>query len=594
MRSRIQTFAVIITLLLSLVVIARATTIIENSGITTDKVDSPTYFWNGNNRTDAIANPIGFSSYIVDSLGSIYRIINQTTGQLDWQTTDGTLATNYAMANLTTGRTWNELVLLKGNFSLANVVVPSFTTVVIYGNLTKNANGPIFSLSSINNVVIDGGYWYGRNGTYAGSGIDIISSSSVTVKNVFMTNIYDYGLDIEHSDNLRILDSDFVTCAGDDDVSIHSSSNVLVDNCRSFNHTGWIVGASYSGFEIEDDSHYVTVSNCLAWAANDTTTNRQGFHLHVHAIGEASPSHVTFINDKSVGMGTSGFAAHGHINGVDLINGSDNRFVGCESDFAQYYGFQTQNAYNITIIGGSATNARHGTQGCGVFVGSNSTNTVVNGLTCSGNIADLKTYDTSAVDTVFEYCDLKSSQKIIDSGLRTITHQNSGYADPYTRAFWSVGGIDNNNALATAGRVYLVPIEVQFDCYINKIGIVWGTTCTGNVTLGLYPTSSGSPASQTLKVVSSDTIKSGTNIAQEISVTETFLAKGYYYLGVESNETTSICLRAANPSRFQGGSFLTYYYDVGGGYGTFTNPCPAVTASTSAISGGYIVISRIP
>ena len=526
--------------------------------------------------------------------GTNYRAYNGTLNTLFEAGTDATALCNHVLGNMTSGRNWRDSLVMKGSFSLANIVVPSHTSILVFGNLTKNANGPIFSISSVTDVQIDGGLWIGQNGVYSGSGIDITSSSTVTVQNLQMSSIYDYGLDIQHSDNLRILNDDFDACAGDDDVSIHSSSNVLVDNCRSFNHTGWIAGATYSGFEVEDDSRYVTISNCLAWAPNDTTTNRAGFHLHIHAVGESSPSHVTFINDKAIGMGSWGFVADGHINGVDLINGVDNRFVDCESDFTQYYGFRTQNTKNITIIGGSATNARHATQGCGVFVGSNSTNTVVNGLTCSGNAVDLKTYDTSDVDTVFEFCDLKSSLKIIDAGLRTVTHQNSGYADPYTRAFWSVGGIDNSNALATAGRVYLVPIEVQFDCYINKLGVVWGTTCTGNVTLGLYPTSSESPASQTLKVVSSDTIKSGTNKAQELTVTETFLAKGYYYLGVESNETTSICLRAANPSRFQGGSFLTYYYDVGGGYGTFTSPCPAVTASTSVISGGYIVISKIP
>jgi len=533
-------------------------------------------------------------SYLVGVLGNYYYFCNGTNGVLGGYSTNGKAVANNAFGNLTIGRTWPETIVFKGNFQLANVVVPSLTDVVIYGNLTKNANGPIFNVSSVTDVTIDGGIWSGRNGTYSGSGIDITLSSAVTVKNIVMSDVYDYGLDIQHSDNVRVLDCDFNACAGDDDVSIHSSSNVLVDRCHSFNHTGWIAGATYSGFEVDDDSHYVTISNCLAWAPNDTTTNRAGFHLHIHAVGESSPSHVTFINDKAIGMGSWGFVADGHINGVDLINGVDNRFVDCEADFTQYYGFRTQNAKNITIIGGSATNARHATQGCGVFVGSNSTNIVVNALTCSGNAVDMKIYDVSDVGTVFEYCDLKSAEKIWDDGLRTIIHHCSGYADPFTQLVYTVGEIDGSNALATAGRCFLVPIEIPFDCYINKLGVVWGATSTGNVTLCLYKSSSNSPGNQGLAVQTANTVKGSANNAQEISITETFLHAGVYFLGVESNETTSILLRAANPSRFNSGTYKAFYFDVGGGYGALPDPAPAVTASTTVISGGYVIISRLP
>jgi len=540
------------------------------------------------------------ATYIVGQYNSTHFYMQNHKGYglaaydgYEYMSSDASAVINYAIGNLTSGRTSKETVFLKGDFSLANILVPSYTNIIIYANLTKNGNGPIFSLSSVRDVSIDGGYYYGRNGTYSGSGIDIALSSTVTIKNIVMSDVYDYGLDIEHSDNLRILDSDFNACAGDDDVAIHSSTNILVDNCRSFNHTGWIAGAAYSGFEIEDDSRYVTISNCLAWAPNDTTTNRAGFHLHIHAVGESSPSHVTFINDKAVGMGSWGFRVDGHTNGVDLVNGADNRFVDCESDFVQYYGFSMQNAKNITIIGGSATNARHVTQGCGVFVGSNSTNVVVNGLTCSANRVDMKVYDVSDVDTVFEYCDLKSADKIWDDGLRTVIHHCSGYADPYTGLVYTVGGLTNNNAFGTANRTFLCPIEIPFDCYINKLGVSWAATATGNFYVGLYRSASLSPAGCVVVVQSGSTAKSGTYRSQEVSVTESFFKKGLYFLAVESDEAATTILRASNPTLFTGGTFITYYYSLTD-YGALSSPCPSVTASTTVISGGWVVISRVP
>ena len=504
----------------------------------------------------------------------------------------------YVFANLTSERTSKEKVVFKGTFIFWGSIKPYSYTVLdmTEANLTEmgGTNSPLAVINStVHDVEIIGGSW-NQNGISqsGGSGIDI-RGSNVDVRNIYMTNVCDYGLDVEHNENIRVLDSTFANCSGDDDISIHNSKNVLIDNVLSINHTGSLAGASYSGFEIEDGSQYVIVSNCIAWFPNQTMTNHFGFHLHINANDEPTPSHCKFIGDQAIGMGSHGFAVDGTAS--SWVNGSSNEFDDCESDFAYLYGFRFQNAANVTVRGGSATNARHATQGVGVFVGSNCQHITVSGLLCNNNpVCDLKVYDTTGVDTVFEYCDLQSPVKIIDAGLRTVRHHCSGIPDPFVQLVYTVGEIDGSNALGTAGRAYMIPIEIPIDCYISKLGVVWGTTSAGNVTLGLYKSNTYSPASQALMAQTADLAKASANNAQEGTITETFVQAGLYFLVVESSETTSIILRASNPSRFNGGTYKACYFDVGGGYGALPSTCPAVSWSSSTIAGGYVIISRVP
>jgi hypothetical protein len=538
------------------------------------------------------------ATYVVTGNGYRYYAYFGANNSLFVSSSNAITLSEYVFANLTSGRTCKEKVVFKGSFVFWGHLEPYSYTIIdmTEGNVTEmgGTNSPLAVINStVHDIEIIGGFW-NQNGTAqsGGSGIDI-RGSNVDVRNIWMTNVYDYGLDVEHNENIRILDSTFANCSGDDDVSIHNSRNVLIDHVLSINHTGSLAGASYSGFEIEDGSQYVIVSNSIAWFPNQTTTNHFGFHLHINANDEPTPSHCKFIGDQAIGMGSHGFAVDG--TATTPVNGSSNEFDDCESDFTYLYGFRFQNAVNVTVNGGSATNARHATQGVGVFIGSNCQHITIRGLTCNNNpVCDLKVYDTTGVDTVFEYCDLQSAVKIIDSGLRTVRHHCSGIPDPFVQLVYTVGGIDGSNALGTAGRAYLVPIEIPIDCYISKLGVVWGTTSTGNVTFGLYKTNTYSPGSQPLVAQTVDLAKASANNAQEGVITESFVQAGLYFLTVETSETTSVILRASNPSRFNGGTYKTCYFDVAGGYGALPSTCPAVSWSSSTIAGGYVIISRVP
>ena len=58
------------------------------------------------------------SSYIVEIDGSEIYMKDGTTGAEAWRSTNSSVVINCALGNLTSGRTWKERVLLKGNFSI--------------------------------------------------------------------------------------------------------------------------------------------------------------------------------------------------------------------------------------------------------------------------------------------------------------------------------------------------------------------------------------------------------------------------------------------------------------------------------------------
>jgi hypothetical protein len=97
------------------------------------------YFWlNGQNRTDTLAYPIEPVAYIVDySDGITARVKNCTSGQMDYQNSNQTLAIQYAFNHTDwTGAHGTQKVVLRGNFSLNYYPnVPAYSDIEIQGYL---------------------------------------------------------------------------------------------------------------------------------------------------------------------------------------------------------------------------------------------------------------------------------------------------------------------------------------------------------------------------------------------------------------------------------------------------------------------------
>lgn len=61
------------------------------------------FWWQGQNRTDLIANPTSEASYIVETDGTNTWMTNTSTGQRDWSSTDASAIFNACVGNLTNG-----------------------------------------------------------------------------------------------------------------------------------------------------------------------------------------------------------------------------------------------------------------------------------------------------------------------------------------------------------------------------------------------------------------------------------------------------------------------------------------------------------
>ena len=87
------------------------------------------FWYAGENRTDLIVNPTSEASYIVETDGTDTWMTNCSTGQRDATSTNASEIINWALGNLTSGRTWYEKVVLKGNFTIdSKIEIPDYTT----------------------------------------------------------------------------------------------------------------------------------------------------------------------------------------------------------------------------------------------------------------------------------------------------------------------------------------------------------------------------------------------------------------------------------------------------------------------------------
>lgn len=135
--------------------------------------------------------------------------------------------------------------------------------------------------------------------------------------------------------------------------------------------------------------------------------------------------------------------------------------------------------------------------------------------------------------------------------------------------------------LAVAGRVYLVPIELEEGTVMDALAFAVRGTAAGNVILGMYHDSGAiapkTPAGGALIAETPSTAVAGTFRVQEIEVTDAWLPPGLYWVAIESDGTTLTVTGHGDGEMDTGGTLRTYYYDRDGGYGALADPCPAVT-----------------
>lgn len=153
-----------------------------------------------------------------------------------------------------------------------------------------------------------------------------------------------------------------------------------------------------------------------------------------------------------------------------------------------------------------------------------------------------------------------------------------GYGLVYKRFWKPIYNSDVRPTVTTVtARVYLIPVEVLVRCTVDRIMVhQYEGTCVGNCIVGIYKdgTVVDIPDGGALVVESASVAKAGVNQKQLITIADTVLEPGLYWLAYESDEATTIITSErsvflVDPSHC--------YYDRGGGYGALTNPCPVTT-----------------
>ena len=147
------------------------------------------------------------------------------------------------------------------------------------------------------------------------------------------------------------------------------------------------------------------------------------------------------------------------------------------------------------------------------------------------------------------------------------------------------------NQAFTAGRVLLSEFEVASTMTVDQIVYIVGSTLSGSVTVGIYgPIATEETASgAALAVESASTAQGSINTSQAITITDTVLTKGRYYLALEGDNAAGTYQRIGNQTQVVGWG---QYYDRAGGYGALTNPCPTPTNTGSALPGIVLRIKQ--
>ena len=159
----------------------------------------------------------------------------------------------------------------------------------------------------------------------------------------------------------------------------------------------------------------------------------------------------------------------------------------------------------------------------------------------------------------------------------------SGPAKLYRRYLWGFQDFLPAASVATGliARVYLNPIEVPYRIEIDRLGYQVGLTSAGNIRMGLYRqgTVADTPDGGALVVESASEAQVAGNRIQSVIVPDTVLIPGLYYLAWQGDDATATFYAW----RDNGGLWPTCS-TRGGGYGAFTDPCPA----TAGVAGDYI------
>jgi parallel beta-helix repeat protein len=354
------------------------TNLYASGWVNSTSIEASGFYWNLENRTDVIANPIHYGKYVTYGDGTNYQIQNCTSGQFIYQSTNGSNTINFAFGNLTIGRTWKEPVIVLGNYTTdVSISIPSQSQALLYCYIRKAAsnNYSIIDLNTVSDVEIDGGTLDGNraNQSPPGTGsllqeINITNCQRVTVSGVtglnagnsfiwmggssgciisrnYINNTYNDGISLSTSSHSNTIAENELWYCGHVPIVLYGCyDNTITANVGAY--FGWRV--SFAGIYVFGNSYRNTISvNVMEYG------NGSGGH----GIAIEGSSYGNTISDNSCINNTSAYGiylapAYGNTVSGNTCAGNSR---GICSDLAGSYNNQisgnivSQNTYGIVI-----------------------------------------------------------------------------------------------------------------------------------------------------------------------------------------------------------------------------------------------------
>lgn len=146
------------------------------------------------------------------------------------------------------------------------------------------------------------------------------------------------------------------------------------------------------------------------------------------------------------------------------------------------------------------------------------------------------------------------------------------------------------NFTPVVNRVQLNPVQIPVQLTLDRIAVIWAVAGTGNIRVGLYRDVGDTPLGGELIVDSGAVAKALVTGAQEVTIVDTILMPGLYWIAFQASIADGTSRREINPDTTRG-TLQAYYYNPVGF--AFTDPCPALTVETDPIVN-YVRVKSIP
>ena len=222
--------------------------------------------WSAGTKFDATnANRIVDSipaNYTVYLSGSTYYAEAALPGGTDYEKATATLAIQAAIDGLTGSRSWLEKVVIKGNFTIGQITIPSYTIIEIHGKLTLAAatNDDMFRPEdNATNIIIKGGVLNGNKANQtAGSSFRFSATANesyILFEDIEITGFKEHGIQLSSgtSDQIRINKCEIHT---NDGSGIRAACDeVVITNCEIYSNGA----AGVLAYQV----HNIEVLNCF-------------------------------------------------------------------------------------------------------------------------------------------------------------------------------------------------------------------------------------------------------------------------------------------------------------------------------------------